>query len=164
MICCSIRPGRDRPTCVFAYLRLNLIHNPRTDRDRRQANLCPCSRVATRWLWPDDRDTNAVIPSRWHRVAHVDTRTCSVRSVRVAAIYKSIDALPSRPRSCPAQRPHSSLTRSSRRADRTSSRWSIWRRANSRCDADGSNSNVYAGAGTRRDAEKAIEIIINNIA
>lgn len=160
MICCSSRPGRDRPTCVFAYLRLNLIHSPRTDRDRRQANLCPCSRAAARWLWPDGRGTNAVIPSRWHRVAHADTRTCSVRSVRVIAIYKNNVALPSRPRSCRAQRPHSSSTRSSRRADRTSSRLSIWRTANSRYDADGSNSNVYADAGTRRDAAKVGKIMV----
>lgn len=161
MTCCSSQPGRDRPACESAYLQPSSIHRQQTDRDRHRANPCPCSRAATRWLWPDGRGTNDAIPSRWRRVAHVDTRTCSVRSVRVVAKYKNSDALPSRPRSYRARRPHSSSARSSRRAGHTSSLSSIWRRASSRCDADGSNSNVSADAGTRRDAKtKGFQVIV----
>lgn len=161
MTCCSSRPGQDQPTCEFAYSPLSSIHSRQTDRDRHRANPCPCNRAATRWLWPDGRGTNGAIPSRWRHVAHVDTRTCSVRSVRVVAKYRNSDALPSRPRSCRARRPHSSSARSSRHAGHTSSLSSIWRRASSHCDADGSNSNVSADAGTRRDAtRKGILVIV----
>lgn len=160
MTCCSSRPGRDRRACEFAYSPPSSIHSRQTDRDRHRANPCPCNTAVIRWLWPDGRGTNGAIPSKWRRVAHVDTRTCSVRSVRVVAKYRNSDALPSRPRSYQARRLHSSSARSSRHAGHTSSLWSIWRRASSRCGADGSNSNVSADAGTRRDAKRKEILVI----